>query len=283
MIDIAYQTITWRDNVRAALSDIAKAGFKAFETFSFPPIESDTWPGYVARLTHAYRNHKQTYLETDAYKSPRDLLQLMEEYNLKMASMYCSGLFIDSELVDHEQEAIINAMFFIQEIGCRHLILGGGMNLDGVYTARDYDRFYETLHAIGKQCKDEGILACYHPHSGTMVETGDQLDSFCRETDASLISLAPDIAHLVRGKVDPIETIYKYAERIAYIHLKDIKGNEFYELGLGEIDLPAVIQALRDIDYTGWAVIELDDTTHTPLESAIISRRYIREELSLPL
>ena len=283
MISIAYHTITWRDNVQAALTNIAQAGFKAFETFSFPPIATDTWPGYVSRLTNAYKNQKDTYLETEAYKSPQELIRLMDKYELKMASMYCSGLFIDPGLQEYEQQAIINAMHFVREIGCRHLILGGGMNLDGIYTNSDYNRFYEALHVIGQACKEVGILACYHPHSGTMVETGDQLDQFCRETDGALIALAPDIAHLVRGETDPVDTIYKYADRIQYIHLKDIRDNEFHELGEGLIDLPGVVQALKDIAYNGWAVVELDDTTHTPLESAMISRKYIEDELSLTL
>ena len=187
MMTVAYHTITWRDEVQTALADIDQASFTSFETFSFPPTSSDTWPRYVARLISAYQNAKDTYLETEAYKSPQDLIRLMDQYKLNMASMYCSGLFIDPGLQTDEQQAIINAMHFVRESGCRHLILGGGMNLDGVYTNRDYHQLYETLHSIGQACNEVGLTACYHPHSGTMVETGDQLDRFCRETEADLI------------------------------------------------------------------------------------------------
>ena len=38
-----------------------------------------------------------------------------------------------------------------------------------------------------------------------------------------------------------------------------------------------MIPILKDIGYTGWAVVELDDATIAPLESAAISCRYLRE------
>ena len=114
-----------------------------------------------------------------------------------------------------------------------------------------------------------------------MVETADHLALFCRETDPELIALAPDVAHLVRGGADPVAEIHRYAERIRYMHLKDIRDDEFVELGEGTIDLRGVMDALTEIGYTGWAVIELDDTTRTPLDSALLSRRYLEEQLGL--
>lgn len=279
MISFAYHTITWRLDIGKALAEIEKAGFSGFETFSFPPSESDTWPGYVARLTEAYRHNKETYLETTAYRTSDDLKRMMARHNLSMSSMYCSGLFIDPDMQTHEIAAIGRAMQFVRETGAKHLVIGGGMNLSGSYSRDDYHRFYDSLHTIGQMCNDSGLTACYHPHSGTMVENGEQLDLFCRETDPSLISLAPDTGHMIRGEINPVEAIHKYAERIKYIHLKDIRDNEFYELGRGGIDFTNIIRALLDIEYTGWAVVELDDTTSTPLESAVMSRKYIADHL----
>ncbi|MBI4551072.1 MAG: TIM barrel protein [Candidatus Latescibacteria bacterium] len=280
-LSLAYQTITWRDDLPAALLDIAAAGFRAFETFSFPPRAADTWQGYVDRLARAYAERPETYLETAWYRTPDGLATLAGRYGLVLSSMYCSGRFIDPALVDHELAAILTAARFVRAAGCRYLILGGGMNERGVYADSDYRRLVEMLHAIGRGCREIGLIACYHPHSGTMVETAAQLARFCDETDPSLIALAPDVAHLVRARADPAATLRRYADRVRYLHLKDIRDNEFVELGEGLIDLPAVVAALRDIGYTGWVVVELDDTTRTPLESAIISRRCLEERLGV--
>ena len=36
------------------------------------------------------------------------------------------------------------------------------------------------------------------------------------------IAYHTDIAHLVRGAADPISTLRRYAQRVQYVHLKDI-------------------------------------------------------------
>lgn len=280
-ISLAYHTITWRDNLPAALADIARAGFRAFETFSFPPRIGETWQGYVTRLARAYQERPETYLETGSYRTPDDLMRLAGQYGLTLSSMYCSGRFIDPASAEREIAAILVAARFVHTAGCQHLVLGGGMNEHGTYTNQDYRRLVETLHRIGRGCREMGLLACYHPHSGTIVETEAQLARFCDETDPALIALAPDVAHLVRGGADPAAAIRRYADRIQYLHLKDIRDNEFVELGEGTLDLSAVVTALQDIGYAGWVVVELDDTTRTPLESAMISRRYLEERLGL--
>ena len=279
-ISLAYHTITWRGDIITALQDISHAGFQGFETFSFPPKPDDTWYGYVDRLVRAYSEQPETYLETENYRTPMDLAGLAAKQNLRLSSMYCSGRFIDPNLAEHEIRACLSAARFVKDAGCGHLILGGGLNTDGIYTKIDYDRFFHSLHEIGRQCREIGIMACYHPHSGTMVETGEQVDLFCRETDPDLIALTPDVAHLTRGGADSVATIYKYADRIRYIHLKDIRNDEFVELGEGTIDLRGVLKAIEEIEYSGWLVVELDDTTRTPLESAQISRRFLEDHLS---
>lgn len=279
MLQLAYQTITWRDDFAAALSDISQAGYTGYETFSFPPNANDSWPGYVDRLARAYKERPDTYLQTNSYRSPEGIVELGIRHGLRLTSMYCSGRFIDPEINDAEIDAILNAARFLKDAGCEHLVLGGGMNLEETYNKRDYALFFETIHKIGSGCLKEGIVACYHPHSGTMIETAEQLRIFCMETDPAVVALAPDVAHLVRGGADPVETIYKYADRIKYLHLKDIKDNEFLELGEGNIDLAAIVRALTETGYSGWAVVELDDAIGSPLDSAIKSRRYLEQTI----
>ena len=278
---IAYHTITWRDEFAAALRDIAAAGYTAFETFTLPPRVAESWHGYVERISQAYLETPDTYLETDSYATAQELTARASRLDLTLASMYCSGQFIDPTLVNAEIRAILRAARFVRATGCRHLVIGGGMNAHGTYTDDDYARLIEAVHAVGRGCREIGITACYHPHSGTMVETAAQLERFCAETDPELIALAPDVAHLVRGGADPVATLRRYADRVRYLHLKDIRDDEFVELGEGTVDLPGVIGTLREIGYSGWAVVELDDTTRTPLESAAISYRYLRDRLGI--
>jgi inosose dehydratase len=51
----------------------------------------------------------------------------------------------------------------------------------------------------------------------------------------------------------------------------------FAELGEGCVDLPGMVQVLQEAGFAGWLIVETDVTQKaTPLESAIISRKYLR-------
>jgi inosose dehydratase len=78
----------------------------------------------------------------------------------------------------------------------------------------------------------------------------------------------------------------QYRDWIEVLHLKDVRstadGYQFVELGRGRVDLRGVFAALNEINFKGWAVVELDrvpDPGRTPKESAEINRRYLSNEL----
>jgi len=58
----------------------------------------------------------------------------------------------------------------------------------------------------------------------------------------------------------PEEWIHELGKRILKIHIKEYaKPKRFdYKLGEGEIDWPAVRQALTDVGYQGWITAEVD-------------------------
>lgn len=51
----------------------------------------------------------------------------------------------------------------------------------------------------------------------------------------------------------------------------------FIELGEGFVDYPAIFKIMQDAKFDKWVVVETDVTQKaTPLESAIISRKYLK-------
>ena len=103
-----------------------------------------------------------------------------------------------------------------------------------------------------------------------------------------------DTAHYQQGGGDPAADIRKYRDWIDVLHLKDVRAGgagragaagspyEFVELGRGRVDLPGVFAALREIDFKGWAIVELDrvpDPGGTPKQSAEINKQYLVDKL----
>jgi len=100
------------------------------------------------------------------------------------------------------------------------------------------------------------------------------------------VKLGPDLNWLVRGGVDPDAFIREYGAQIVFLHLRDQKkdGRWSEALGEGDMDYAAIARALRDVGFTGCAVIELaherDFKPTRPLrESLKLSREFVRNVL----
>jgi len=106
------------------------------------------------------------------------------------------------------------------------------------------------------------------------------------------LRLLLDTAHLMIAGDDPTEAVRRAAGRIAAVHFKDWSpkfgrachrfARGFTELGEGIVDLRSVLQALREIGYTGWVVAELDNAYKDPRLSALNCAKWFARERLLP-
>jgi inosose dehydratase len=129
------------------------------------------------------------------------------------------------------------------------------------------------------------MSAVLHPHVGTMVETGSDVE---RVLEGSAIPLCLDTGHLLIGGTDPVELARQAADRVAHVHAKDVNlalarrvqageltyteavaADMYRPLGDGDIDFAAVAAALDRVRYDGWWVLEQDTIlTAEPAEGA---------------
>ena len=142
-----------------------------------------------------------------------------------------------------------------------------------------------------------GLRSVFHHHAATYVETPAEIETFLSMTDPALLGLCFDTGHYALGGGDPVQGVHLYADRIWHVHFKDFDpqvlaraGEEgwgyqemighgvFSELGQGAVDFPAVLDALGDIGYDGWIVVEQDvlPGMGSPKESAARNRAYLR-------
>ncbi|MBR4939316.1 MAG: DUF1080 domain-containing protein [Kiritimatiellae bacterium] len=90
------------------------------------------------------------------------------------------------------------------------------------------------------------------------------------------IGVCLDVGHNMRAGADPVEFIRKHGDRIYEVHIKNIKidpvKNFAKEGPRGELDIPGIFQALADINYDGYCLIELEkdfDVHEVPLAESI--------------
>jgi inosose dehydratase len=137
-----------------------------------------------------------------------------------------------------------------------------------------WKRLVSNLDRVAKLAADRGVCAVLHPHVGTMIETGEEVQQVL---DGSRISLCLDTGHLLIGGTDPTELARQAPERIAHLHLKDVdstvaakvrsgqltyseavKQRMYRPLGQGDVDVPAIVGYVRAHGYSGWYTLEQD-------------------------
>ncbi len=205
---------------------------------------------------------------------PEELVALLEAAGVQLVGVYTGGNFIYDEILPEELSRVTRAAELAARFGATSLVVGGGARRASGTLEEDYKRLAAALDQVTDIATAHGLEACYHPHLTTIVESPEELDLLMPHTR---IGFCPDTAHLAAGGGDPAELIRRYPDRVRHVHLKDARLSplEFLPLGAGEIDLPGVLEALRETGYDGWLIVELDSYEGDPREAAAQSKTYL--------
>jgi inosose dehydratase len=155
-----------------------------------------------------------------------------------------------------------------------------GYDARPVLDAAGWSALLANLDRISAVAADSGLVATLHPHVGTMVESGEETR---RVLDGSGIGLCLDTGHLLIGGGDPVALAASSPERVAHVHLKDVRrdlagqvraGGTTYTdavsrgmyvpLGAGDVDIAAIVSSLESHGYGGWYVLEQDTVLTGP-------------------
>ncbi len=153
-----------------------------------------------------------------------------------------------------------------------------------------------TERIAGRVAEDTGLRTVFHHHCAGFIEAPWEVQELMERTDPDLVGLCLDTGHYCYAGGDPVEAVEDYGSRIWLVHFKDcepslaqkareeewdyfeaVQQGVFCELGQGEVDFEAVVEALQAINYETWVVVEQDvfPGLGTPLESARRNRQYL--------
>ena len=176
-------------------------------------------------------------------------------------------------------------------------LYSGRVQPEHVMSEAQWDIFANGANRIARTVMNEtGLRTVIHHHVGTWIETPEETDRLLQMTDPTILGLVFDTGHWTFAGGDAVEGIRKHADRIWHVHFKDcdtavaarsrVEGWDgptsvghgvFCELGKGGVDFPSVLQALEEIQYDGWIVVEQDvlPGMGTPKDSAQRNRDYL--------
>jgi inosose dehydratase len=257
--------------------------------------------------------YEGTEYGTGLPQDPTALRRLLARYGLALASNFCWVALYDPDRQTAEVERALAVARTLASLDVPELILGirgdarrlalaGRVPADGGAALSDagWRALADGVHRLARACEALGVRLAVHPHAGSYVETGAELDTLLRLTDSRALGLCVDTGHLVYGGADPVEVVAAYGPRVRYVHLKDVDGSAlararreglgfldalrayvFCGLGRGSADLDGFMAALRAAGFSGWLVIEEDTSPDPPLRAARRNREYLKERYAI--
>ena len=246
-------------------------------------------------------------------KFPKDahiLKSKLEPLNLQVTSAWYSTYFTEdgkyrstlSNYLDHLSLLNNLGAKYINIAECGHSIQGLQQAIKGdhkpVFTPKQWDLLIQGLHQLGRIAYDYNMTIVYHFHMGTGVQNREEIDFLMKHTCPDLVSLLLDTGHAYFANIDPFDLMNAYADRIKYIHLKDVRSDIldlvqkqnlcfmdsvrqgiFTVPGDGCLDFQKIFKALNDNNYDGWLIVEAeqDPEKADPKIYAKSARKFITE------
>ncbi|MGH9849438.1 MAG: sugar phosphate isomerase/epimerase family protein, partial [Blastocatellia bacterium] len=246
---LGYHAITWGDKTEQAIDEISELGFRGIQ------IRRPDYEKYANRAG--------------------EFKDLMAAKNLNLVSISTGDLTINPGAEKQEIADRVAMAKWMKEVGGLYLqATDSARAKEGINSHDDYKRLGKRLNEIGKRTFGEyGVKLGYHNQMDSLGERREEVDRIMDATDPKYVWALLDIAHLQAASGDPVRFTRDYLNRLAYPHFKDViihptqaamDGSrprlkyDFVELGQGKVNIPGVLQIMKDFRYKGWIIIELD-------------------------
>ncbi|MBQ7195051.1 MAG: sugar phosphate isomerase/epimerase [Bacteroidales bacterium] len=214
---------------------------------------------YLKSINVHYLSIKDFWLPLDSTKEE------MDAFKAKCAEYDVDG-YILGPIYMKSEEAVDQAFAYAQRYGAQMFI--------GIPN-------YELLDYTIAKVKETGIRVAIHTHGPDGAAFPDIRTIVEKVGDPSLgVGCCMDLGHTFRMGWDPAEDIVKYRDWIYDIHIKDEtaadKSGRTCECGHGLMDLPAIIRALKKINYQGVISMEFEKNPADPHPGVAESIGYLR-------
>jgi D-psicose/D-tagatose/L-ribulose 3-epimerase len=146
-------------------------------------------------------------------------------------------------------------------LGSECVSFWGGVPRAGVERSLAREWLLEGVDAVRNYASTKDVIVALEPEPGMAI--GD-LDEFVSVMPADL-PLALHTGHcLVTGERDPAAAVREFAGRLATITVEDMRRGEHVHLpfGEGDMDVPAVLDAIESIGWQGLVCVELSRDSH---------------------
>ena len=155
-------------------------------------------------------------------------------------------------------EFLSRALDIAARLGSETMSFWAGVPKPGVNRAQAFEWLHEGLDKVLDAAEGFGVPASLEPEPGMLVETVADYAALTERHPR--LRLALDTGHcLVTQDVEPADAVRAWADRIGTVAIEDMARGRHTHLpfGTGDMDVPAVLAALRDVRFGGLVCVEL--------------------------
>ena len=263
-LHIGHTCITWGSfprpgaeaTIEPALRDMSAEGFWSFETF--PEL-------------------------LDTLDQKKELQALIEKYGVPVRSGYITVNLIDPAKRKEEVERVIRLSRVVQKYQGTFIVLApNGVKRDSYNFQERRAGIISGLNEYAMAVTDLGLGTGLHQHTGTAIESRDEVYAVMEAVDTKHLKFAPDVGQLQKGGADAAKVVKDFLPILKHMHLKDYKGWEHFSgycpLGMGKVDLTAVLDMVEAAGQNPNIMVELDPSNNapmTPLETVKITKAWL--------
>ncbi len=157
-------------------------------------------------------------------------------------------------------------------LGAPCVSLWSGARPEGSTASREEldGRLVDGLRSLCRRAAAAGVVLAFEPEPGMHVESMADFDRIASQVESPAFRLTLDVGHAHLTEDSAVDTVKRYALRIANVHLEGMKRPVHDHLlpWEGDMDLAAVVRALRDTGYAGPATFELSRHSHAAVDTA---------------
>jgi len=249
--DIGATFILWgygSDALEPALSSISKLGFHSFETF-----------GNVIE---------------DWEEKRGGFKKIVDKYGVPIISAFCMTDILDPSKRKEELKKLIKWARLLKENGGKVIeYCAAGIDREKMkFDYREHKKnMLDAMNEYAKAVVDQGLVCALHPHTGTPIETEEEVYFAMENLDTRYMKFGPDVGQLEKAGCNPIKIVKDFLPLVEHVHLKDYEGGDngylgYAPLGEGIVKLETILELLEERrgEMTGGIMFELDFDREIP-------------------
>jgi inosose dehydratase len=263
-LKIGHTCLTWNasprtpENLEEAVKDIASLGYHSWETFA-EVLESWDEKGALGPL--------------------------LEKYKVPLTSGYYTANVTDPSTRKETLATVTRLAKVIKKHRGTFMVLAANGVKRAEFKFADHKQsVVSILNDCAKAAGDAGLGAGFHQHTGTAVETRDEVYALMEAADTKYLKFAPDVGQLQKGGADAAKVIKDFAKITVHMHLKDFSGGQYFAgycpLGQGKVDLVSVLDTMENAGHPANIMVELDRSPSTPIsarDTAVTTKAYLEK------